>query len=194
MPRTSEPLYLLTGDYPARLERLERAAQAAINDKTPRTAIEAHPYAELQGEFNALRAEAEEAAEAADLKIVFKSLGRQVWRQLKVKHPPRTSDSADEGTVKGDRFLGINVEAMQDDLVHASIITPARVACAEDQRIETEPCGDDNPCSNRRQFNAWADTLGNGEWNVVAHEALEYATGAALAPKELPPLPTTNEG
>lgn len=188
MPNHSEPLVLsYPGDYRTRLESVEKAALRAAKDKTPLTALETHPYEELRQEFNALRAEAEAAADEAGLLVVFDSLGRGLMRKLKARHPARDGESA-------DRLFNANMESIQDDLVHAMLVKPEKATCARDQRIATEPCGEDNPCSRRAAFAEWAEWLGYGEWNLTAVSATEHLIAVSGDPKELPPLPTQSDG
>lgn len=184
----SKPIYLsFPGDYGQRLEHLERAARLALNDKTPLTGLEQHPYAVLATEHAELKAEADLAADAAGLKVVFDAIGRQLMRKLKARHPARDG-------VSDDGVFGANMDSMQDDLVHAMLASPEAASCALDQRQADEPCGDDNPCSRRAAFIKWADSLGYGEWNVTAVSAAEHLIAVANDPKELPPLPTKSDG
>lgn len=189
MPRTST-VHLLTGDYADRLNDLWSAAQNALDDKTPLTALEQDPFIVLKAEYDALKAEAIEAGITVD----FKAVGRRVWRALKELHPPRTGDDIDPETVKQDRLTGANADAIEDDLVHASLSgSPAAVACAADMRRKDEPCHVKNPCSNRIAFDDWADDLSEGEWAQLTIRAWELANGARLDPKELPSSPTRSE-
>lgn len=169
MPRTTT-VHLLTSDYADRLEAAYAAARTAADDKTPRTALEGDPYQELVAEYEALKAEALEAAVTATMTGV----GRKVWRSLKEKHPPRTGDDVDAETVKGDRLAGVNTDSVEDDLVHASLVSPEFRA--------------------RADFDDWADALSEGEWQTLVTKAWELANGTRLDPKELPSLPTRSDG
>jgi hypothetical protein len=97
-----------------------------------------------------------------------------VWRGLKEKHPPRVGDSFDPDVVKGDRLAGVDTDAIEDDLVHASLIDPE--------------------FKTRADFDDWADTLSEGEWQQVVIRAWELANGARLDPKELPSSLTRSDG
>lgn len=167
MARTTT-VHLLTGDYADRLESLWAAANKAADDKTPRTALEGDPFEELRAEYGALKAEALEAATSVTLTAV----GRRVWRGLKEKHPPRTGDDIDAEVAKGDRLAGVNTDGVEDDLVQASLVDPE--------------------FKTRADFDDWADTLSEGEWQTLVNRAWELANGARLDPKELPSLPTRN--
>lgn len=169
MPRTTT-IHLLSGDYADRLDMLWSAAQAALSDKTPRTMLEDDPYGELSAEYRALKAE----AQSAGVTVVLTAVGRRVWRDLREKHPPRSGDGVDEETAKGDRLAGVNTDAIEDDLVYASL---------------TEP-----ELKGRAAFDEWADTLSEGEWQQLVMRAWELANGARLDPKDLPSLPTPSEG
>lgn len=186
MPSKSKPLFLsYPDDYGQRLDQLEKAAKLARNDNTPRVATERHPYDVLAEEHAELKAEAEAAADAAGTMVVFDSIGRQLMRKLKARHPAREGEAS-------DRVFGANMETMQDDLVHVMLVSPAKASCARDQRQVDQPCGEENPCSRRQAFVEWADSLGYGEWNVTAVSATEHLIAVASDPKDLPPLPTTN--
>lgn len=186
MPSKSKPLLLsYPDDYGQRLDQLEAAAKKARNDNTPLVATERHPYQVLADEHAALKAEADAAADEAGLRVVFDSIGRQLMRKLKARHPARDGEA-------GDRVFGANMETMQDDLVHAMLASPAKASCARDQRQADQPCGEENPCSRRQAFAEWADSLGYGEWNVTAVAATEHLIAVASDPKDLPPLPTTS--
>lgn len=186
MPRTTT-VHLLTGDYPDRLAELVVAAQEALKDSTPLTAIEEHPYTAIIGQHKALKAEAIEAGVTVNLA----ALGRTTWRRLKEKHPPRTEGP--EEAVKGDRSAGVNADTVEDDLIHASVTNPD-VSCAGDMRVKTEPCHADNPCGRRAAFDEWSEDFSEGEWQVLVIKAWELTNGARLDPKDLPPLPTPSEG
>lgn len=169
MARTTT-VHLLTGDYADRLNDLWSAAQSALDDKTPRTALEADPYAELEAEYKALKAEALEAGITVELTAV----GRRVWRGLKEKHPPRVGDGVDPDVAKGDRLAGVNTDDVEDDLVQASLVSPE--------------------FKTRADFDDWADTLSEGEWQTLVQRAWELANGARLDPKELPSSLTRSDG
>lgn len=176
MPRTTT-VHLLTGDYPDRLVELATAAQAALKDESPRTALEEHPYEVLSRQYADLKAEALEKGTTVHLA----ALGRTTWRKLKDRHPPRTE--GDEETVKGDRSAGVNADAVGDDLVYESMKAWAEYA---EQSVPE--------ASSRSAFDEWADRLSEGEWQVLVIRAWELTNGARLDPKDLPPLPTTNDG
>jgi hypothetical protein len=169
MPRTTT-VHLLTEDYADRLEAAYMAAKSAADDKTPRTMLDEDAYDTLSADYEALKAEALEAAVTATMTGV----GRKVWRALKEKHPPRTGDDVDPEIVKGDRLAGVNTDSVEDDLVHASLVSPEFKA--------------------RADFDDWADALSEGEWQTLVTKAWELANGTRLDPKELPSLPTRNEG
>lgn len=166
----STTVHLLTGDYSDRLEDLWKAALAAADDKTPRTALEADPFETLKAEYDALKAEAIEAGITVDLVAV----GRGVWRKLKEQHPPRVGDGVDAEIVKQDRLAGVNTDSVEDDLVRASLVSPE--------------------FKTRADFDDWADTLSEGEWQQVVIRAWELANGARLDPKELPSSLTRSDG
>lgn len=168
MPRTTT-ICLIQGDYADRLNELYAAAQRAAEDQTPRTALEADPYADLHQQYNALKAE----AEAEGVTVVLTAVGRRVWRGLKEKHPPRSTDDSDADTAKGDRLAGVNTDAVEDDLVYASLTSPE--------------------FKGRDAFDEWADGLSEGEWQALVARAWELANGARLDPKELPSLPTRSD-
>lgn len=169
MPRTTI-VHLLTGDYPDRLEAALRAAKAAAQDEAPRTALEADPYEQLVGEYEALKAEALGAATTVELTAV----GRKQWRALKEKHPPRSGDDVDKEIADSDRLAGVDTDGVEDDLVCSSTSSPE--------------------FSSRAAFDEWADTLSEGEWQVLVIKAWELANGARLDPKDHLPSRTRSEG
>lgn len=177
MARTTT-VHLLTGDYPDRLEALALSAQAAAQDKTPRTALEADPYEALAEEYRTLKAEAIEAGTTVHLAAV----GRRTWRGLKEKHPPRSGEGVDKDTAEGDRLAGVNTDAVEDDLVFESI------RAWQQQTGETV-----DYTASTTAFEDWADRLSEGEWQVLVRRAWELANGARLDPKDLPPSPTRSD-
>lgn len=169
MARTTT-VHLLTGDYADRLNDLWSAAQSALDDKTPRTMMDVDPYETLEGEYKALKAEAIEAG----ITVTLTAVGRRVWRNLKEKHPPRAGEGVDAETAKGDRLAGVNTDSVEDDLVSASLVKPE--------------------FKTRADFDDWADTLSEGEWQTLVSRAWELANGARLDPKELPSSLTRSDG
>ena len=162
MART-ETVVLLTGDYAQRLDSLYSAAQEAAQDKTPRTEVEGDPYTALREDFEALKAEAVEAATVVELT----SVGRREWRTLKAKHPARTE--GDKDALEGDKLAGVNTDEVEDDLVYESVSSPE--------------------FSSRASFDEWADDLSEGEWQTLVVKAWELANGARFDPKSLPASP-----
>lgn len=177
MPRTTT-VHLLQGDYPDRLERLAAAAAGALEDNSPRTAIEEHPYSAIEAEYKALKAEAIENGKT----VHMAALGRGAWRQLKAKYPPRSVEESDEETARGDKLSGVNTDAAEDDLVYES------VKAWQDETGEKVSYG-----SSRGAFDEWADSLSEGEWQVIVIRAWELANGFRLDPKDLPSLPMTSD-
>ena len=179
---------LLTGDWPDRLNHLWNAAQAAKDDEVTLLAGEEHPYDVLAAEY----AEAKASAEAAGLRVVIKAVGRREWRALKGNHPPRTEGDAD--AIKGDRLAGVNTETVEDDLTHVSLVEPADKACAHDQRMSNVGCSSENPCTQRADYDRWADDLSEGEFQTILRRAWELANVAQFDPKSLPVSPTRSNG
>lgn len=178
MARTTV-VHLLTGDYPDRLEAAVRSAQAASKDEAPRTALEADPYESLVAEYEALRAEALEAGTTINLAAV----GRKTWRALKEKHPARVGDDVDKEIADNDRLAGVNTDAVEDDLVFESI-----------KAWQVESGENDPRVSSRASFDEWADTLSEGEWQVLVMKSWELANGARLDPKDHLPSRTRSDG
>lgn len=165
MART-KTILLLTGDYADRLNALYRAAEDARADTSVRTLAEGDPYAELAEQYAALKAEAEEAG----LRVTLADPGRKVWRELKAKHPPRTSDEVDAETAKADRIAGVNTDTIEDDLVYAALRDPS--------------------FSSRAAYDEWVDGIGEGEFQTILGAAWLLVNGASYDPKSLPPSPT----
>lgn len=175
MPRTTT-VHLLQGDYPDRLARLASAAEAALDDKTPLTALEQHPYTALEAEYRDLKAE----AIADGITVNLAALGRSAWRRLKEKHPPRVaSESVSEDTARGDSIAGVNTDAVEDDLVFETV------------KAWQEHAGES--VDTRATFEEWAERLSEGEWQVLVIRAWELANGARLDPKDLPVLRMGND-
>lgn len=177
MPRTTT-VHLLQGDWPDRLDQAKAAAVAAAEDTIPRTALEADPYETLAAEYEAMKAEA--LADAITIHLT--AIGRRKWRALKEKYPPRKEPDADKATAESDRVAGVNLDAVEDDLVYES------VKAWQDESGETVPYA-----SSRPAFDEWADNLSEGEWAVLTTKAWYLANGARLDPKDhLPPSRTVN--
>ena len=160
MARTDKVI-LLTGDYAQRLDALYAQATEALEDETPRTALEGDPYQQLVSDYDALKAEATEAATVVEMTAV----GRKAWRALCEKHPPRT-EGEHEDVLTGDRLAGVNTNSVEDDLVYASLTAPT--------------------FDLRSEFDEWADSLSEGEWQTLVRKAWELANGARFDPKSLP--------
>lgn len=163
MARTDKVI-LLTGDYAQRLDEIYSAANEALKDESPRTLAEGDPYADLQADYAALKAEAIEEATASKRIVEMTAVMRPKWRELKQKYPPRTEGH--ESLIEGDRLAGVNTEEVEDDLVHASLTSPE--------------------FASRSAFDEWADTLSEGEWQMLVIKAWELANGARFDPKSLP--------
>lgn len=171
----TKTITLLTGDYPDRLNALWRAAESAKGDKTPLLNHETHPYETLKAEYDELKAEAERDG----ITLTLRAVGRPVWRRLKEKHPPRVANDVkdgvtvagvDEETAKGDRLAGLNVDAVEDDLVFASLSEP---------KFES-----------RAAYDEWVESLSEGEFQTILRAAWNLANVAQFDPKSLPALPT----
>lgn len=158
------------GDFPERLDRAYAAAQAALEDESPRTLLEDDPYTILKAEYDELREESREASRAAGTYVVLREVSRKDWRRIKADHPPRTE--GDPEVVKVDRAAGINTESAEDDLVYAALVEPE--------------------FTSRAAFDEWADNLGAGKFATIAGTAYELMVGARRDPKSLPDSPTRN--
>ena len=184
----STTIHLLTGDYVDRLNELYAAAQAAKDDEAPRTLGEEHPYDVLAREYAELKAESERDG----ITVGLEAVGRKAWREIRGAHPPRTE--GDEETIKGDRNAGLNTDAAEDDVVHASLVEPKRAACAHNQSLPLLACTADNPCAKRPAFDKWVDALSEGEFQTVLLRAWSLANVSQFDPKSLPALPTQSSG
>jgi len=168
----TQRVVFLTDDYGERLDVAYAAFVKAKQDEEKgtapaRTAMEPDPVTQLAEEYQALASE----AEAAGTVVVLTAIGRQRWRSLKREHPPRTEGHEDD--IKGDRLSGVNTETVEDDLVYASV---------------TEPKFD-----TRHDFDQWADSLSEGEWQTLVTTAWKLANGARFNPKALPSSPTLSD-
>lgn len=164
----TETIYLLTDDYPQRLDRLWNAVQRALENQSDEqasvttTMLEGDPVSALSAEYEALKAEAEDASRAAARRVVLRPLTRSEWRPLKEKHPPRKDD-------EGDRLAGVNADAIEDDLVYTALVEPE--------------------FKSRSAFDEWAEELSPGEWSAVTIKAWELTNGVRYDPKSLPASP-----
>lgn len=162
MARTSTIL-LLTGDYYERLSDLADEAREAELSGGRRVADKAR-YKAIREEYEALRAEAEDAG----VRVTLQSIGRAAWRQIKADHPPRID--GDESTIKADRIAGVNLETVEDDLLYASVVEPE--------------------FKSRAAFDEWADSLSQPEFQTLVNRAWELLTTVRTDPKSLPASPT----
>lgn len=168
-----EKAEFLTGDYAQRLDALYSAASMAREDTTPQTMLDGDPYASLRDEYEVLKAEALEAAAAADRVVHLAGIRRPKWRELKAKYPPRTEGPKE--TLDGDRLAGLNTDAAEDDIVYESI-----------KAWETETGERVRFATSRASFDEWADGLTDGEWQVLVIRAWTATNGARFDPKSLP--------
>lgn len=165
MART-RTVYFWTDDELSRVDRLQRAAVLAASAEQPTTGtkLEGDPVAALRAEYEAERRAIEAAAKADGRYAVLRELGRNAWREVKRKHPPR-EDS------KTDAVLGFNADTVDDDLVRASLVEPA--------------LSDD-------EFEDWVEEQGNSVWALLSATAWELTTGERTDPKPLPASLTRN--
>jgi hypothetical protein len=162
MSRTATIL-LLTEDYAERLSALYEAAEEALNDETPLLLTEAPPYEALKAEYDALKAEAEEAG----TRVVLRAIGRKLWREMKAKHPPRTEGDPD--VIKQDRLAGVNTDDIEDDLVYASLVEP--------------------DLKSRDAYDEWASEMTEGDFQTVLQRAWSLVNVSLIDPKSLPASP-----
>ena len=185
------------GDYAERLQQALDALRAAERDRDsgnrpPLLNGETDPVDVLADEYSNLRDEAKRDAQDKGRLYTLAAINRPGWRLLKGNHPVRTDGDPD--VVKQDRTAGLNTDTVEDDLVHASLAEPADRACAKDQRMSNVGCGADNPCSNRPAYNEWADSLSEGEFQMVLQQSWGLANVAKYDPKSLPASPTRSNG
>lgn len=167
------------GDYPKRLQELYSASMVAAEDEknSPPKLLNGQelPSVELANEHAALKAEAEEDARSKNRVVTLRGLGRQKWRELKRQHPARIEgDGVDEETAKGDRLAGVNTDAVEDDLVFASIIEPM--------------------FNSREEYDRWADEdISEGEFQMLLRDAWSLVNVAQVDPKSLPSSRTRSD-
>lgn len=165
----TEEHFIWTGDYATRLSRLHAAAEAARDDKTPLLAGEEHPYDELAKEYEALKAEADEAG----LRLILRGLRDDEWDDLVDAHPQRTEGPHAEG----DKYLGLNERTALRPLLYAGLVEP---------RFDS-----------RSRFDDWVaeQNLTRGDLNAAALKVWAMTNGSALQdPQLLSPLPTRVDG
>jgi hypothetical protein len=104
--------------------------------------------------------------------VAIRQAVRSEWRALKEKHPPRT---APEDAAEADARWGVNLEAVEDDLVYACLVSPQ--------------------FKSRQAFDEWVDDeLGASGLGACAQIAFLELLMAAPDPKSRPALPTLNGG
>lgn len=168
------------GDYPRRLNDLWDATLAASKDERDGNALpllngEVAASLTLADEYRALKAEAEADARSKNRVVTMRAIGRQTWRELKKAHPVRVGDDVPEDVAKADRFAGVNIESIEDDLVFAVIIEP---------RFES-----------RADYDRWAnEDISEGEFQMLLKDAWSLVNVAKIDPKSLPPLQTQSSG
>lgn len=164
-----EKVPFFTDDYGQRLEALESALANARKDRdraasanggVPQTMLETDPVPELEDQLEALYAEALEKATV----VVLAPVKRDAWRKLKEAHPPRTGEGVAEDERKADAAAGHNVDTIDDDLVHASLVEPE--------------------FKSRAAFDDWAGDLAAGEWQTLVNVAWEITNGIRSVPKD----------
>lgn len=166
MPRT-RTVSFYADDFEDRLSALltEVAALEKHAGGSSRRLVESPELAAKREEFNALRREAQASATV----ITLRALSRAQWLALKRDHPPRT-EGVDDDTRKADAAYGLNVEAAEDDLVYAALVSPE--------------------FRSRAAFDEWVnDVLSAAEFGRLAQVAFELIA-VAPDPKSLPALPT----
>lgn len=160
------------GDYPQRLSEAWAALEAARKDEQDGKALpllngELSPVEQLADEYQALKDEADADAAEKRRVVTLRAVGRQVWRDLKVKHPARVkSETVDEETAKGDRLAGVDTDSIGDDLLFASIQDPK--------------------FTSRGDYDEWLDALSEGEFQTLLTDAWRLVNVAQFDPKSLP--------
>lgn len=164
------------GDYMTRLNELWAAYNAAIEDEAKETGgearlmLEGSASEELREQYEALRDESKQAARDARRLVRLEGVSRSKKRELGRKFPPR-KEGADDDTLKADESAGMNLDAVEDDLLYATIIEPE--------------------FKNRADFDEWADeALTEGEFQLLVRDAWQLANVAQFDPKSLPASPT----
>lgn len=166
--RTSS-LLLLDGDYADRLNALW--AEAKRIESLPsgnRRAADRSAYAAIRADYEALKAE----AEAAGTRVTVRALGRREWRELKVKHPPRSGENVSKDDAEADQRASVNVDSVQDDLVFAALLEP---------KFES-----------RAAYDEWANLLAEADFQEILLRAWSLVNISATDPKSLPASPTLN--
>lgn len=183
MSRTTT-LHLLADDYAERLDDLKERADAverrirvakAAEERgaSSRRMGQASESARLHAEYDRLAAEFEELkteAETAAVTVTVRALTRGQWKALKRDHPPRSSGEAPDDEVQKDAALGVNVDEVEEDLLHRAMVEPM--------------------FSSRAAFDEWVDGLDEAMFEAAVSAAWSLARVARVNPKSLPALPT----
>ena len=200
MARTTRRVFP-DGDYADRLAEsysaaLEAAEYEAKHGRGTLLEGELSDAERLAESHEALKKKAETDAKKKDRVVLLQAVGRSVWRQLKGAHPARLKgDDVTEDEVESDKFAGLNVDTVEDDLIHACLVEPPSMACARDQRSPNLACTEDNPCSNRAKFDEWiGDDLAPGEISTLARDSFNLVNVSKVDPKSLPPSQTRSNG
>ena len=145
-----------------RLDQLYRSALAAASSEGAAQRVgDDSAASELSAEYEAFKAEVVVVVRA-------RPLVRSEWKELKALHPPRAE--GDEDTVKRDRIFGLNVHAVEDDLVYRALVDPE--------------------FKSRAAFDEWADAQPPGVFSTIFARVWEATTESRTDPKSLPASPT----
>lgn len=160
MART-RPVYFWTDEEYERISRIAEAVEMASRseERPASTMLDGDPVAALREQYEAERKAVEDAAKADGRYALLRELGRNAWREVKAKNPPRDDN-------KGDSVLGFNTDTVEDDLVRAAVVEPA--------------------FSTDSDFHTWAEEQGNSAWALLAATAWELTNGERRDPKPLP--------
>lgn len=166
---------IYTGDYPTRLLKLAKALEFALTDEASEapastTALEGSASTQIRTQIDELKVEAREKGHL----IEVKALGRNAWRDLREKHPPRrTGDpSATEAEIEADQSQGVNLVTIEEDLLHAALVFPE--------------------FASRAAFDEWlaGDPVTPGEWTSAVTAAWGLTHGRPFDPAVIPASPT----
>lgn len=152
-PRTAE-VHIFQGDDESRIRQLEQAARAAREDAegSAATLMESPEWLDLASQHDAAVSAALERA----TKVTLSALPRKRWRSMVAEYPPR------EGH-RGDQAVGVNEDALADDLVLASV-------------MQMEP----EPDEGRASF---FDAISDAQFESLYLTAFSLNRGMAAAPK-----------
>ena len=141
--------------------RVERDGRPRLLTDAPESESRSVEHQQAVAEHDRLLAEAEKDGV---LTVTIQALPRRKWAAMVAKHPPRTDESLPEETRENDRQLGINDDALGEDLVPACIIETSDPDLKVDDLL---------------------DEVSSAQWDLLYGAAFAVNRGVGSSPKAL---------